>query len=387
MNKAKKLARNNGISDEKKDISAGKSFEMTKNKVLIILGVLAVVVLCAGVCYMQLRPRPILKVTGTNQSGSEVNHTVYMKEAVYDIYQTELQYNQYESFYQQVYGTSYWEMEDADSAGRNGASAAKKQVMDGIKQREILCMEAEKLGYSLTEEEKKAAADNVKKAMENFTDTQKKMDGLDEKSLTNVFEKNALAEKYRQIIISESGIDAEALKATVDKDDYRQYTMQYYKVSNKEGSGDDEKDVSEEKKQENLKNMEALKEKSKTAEDFTKLVEQNDPTGISTYQTEELLAKDMKDSSFLTKKLRKKLIKMNNDEISDVIEGEDGYYLIKMVNNNDTAAYDKQCETVVEEEESKKFNERYAELKQAYVLEVQGYWKGRVKLGSYTTAN
>ena len=386
MNKAKKLAKNNGVGTERKNGPSGNSFEFTKNKVLLMLGIIAVVVLCAGVCYMQLRPRVVLVVTGTNASGSEVKNKVNMKETVYDIYQTEMQYNMYSSFYQQMYGKSYWEMEDVDDAGRDGAAAAKKQVMDAVKQREILCMEAEKLGYSLTDQEKNTVAENVKSAREGLSDTQKKLDGLDEKSLTTAFEKNALAQKYRQVIISESGIDREALKASVNRDEYRQYTMQYYKVSNKEGTGDDEKDVSEEQKQKNLENMQALKEKSGTAEDFTKLIEEGDTTGISTYQQEELLAKDMESSTFLTKEQREKLIKMENNEISDVIEGEDGYYLIKMVNNNDSEAYDKQCETVVSDEETKQFDARYDQLKAGYTTEIQSYWKSRVKLGSFTTA-
>ena len=386
MKKKKKLAKNNGVGTERKNGPSGNSFEFTKNKVLLMLGIIAVVVLCAGVCYMQLRPRVVLVVTGTNASGSEVKNKVNMKETVYDIYQTEMQYNMYSSFYQQMYGKSYWEMEDVDDAGRDGAAAAKKQVMDAVKQREILCMEAEKLGYSLTDQEKNTVAENVKSAREGLSDTQKKLDGLDEKSLTTAFEKNALAQKYRQVIISESGIDREALKASVNRDEYRQYTMQYYKVSNKEGTGDDEKDVSEEQKQKNLENMQALKEKSGTAEDFTKLIEEGDTTGISTYQQEELLAKDMESSTFLTKEQREKLIKMENNEISDVIEGEDGYYLIKMVNNNDSAAYDKQCETVVSDEETKQFDARYDQLKAGYTTEIQSYWKSRVKLGSFTTA-
>lgn len=388
MNKAKKIAKNNGVGTEVKNSSVGSggSFTLTKNKVLLMLGLIAVVVLCAGVCYMQLRPRVVLIVSGSDAGGSEVSSKVYMKETMYDIYQIESQYNMYSQLYQQMYGKTYWEMEDVDDAGRDGAAAAKKQVMDAVKQREILCMEAKKLGYSLTDEEKNTVAENVKQARESLSDAQKKLDGMDEKSITTAFEKNMLADKYRQVIISESGIDREALKASVSKDDYHQYTMQYYKVSNKEGTGEEEKDVSEEQKQKNLENMKALQEKSKTAEDFTKLVEKEDETGIGTYQQEELLQKDMEDSTFLTKKLRKKLIKMQNDEISDVIEGEDGYYLVKMINNDDPAAYDKQCETVVSDEETKQFNTRYNQIKTGYTAEIQSYWKGRVKLGSYTTA-
>lgn len=383
MNNAKKLAKNNGVSKKQGGGTSTLSFVSSKNKVLAILGILAVIVLCAGVCYMQLRPRAVLIVSTTDENGTQKKDTVYMKEAVYSIYQVENQYNQYSSIYQQLYGKTYWEMEDVDSKGRNGASAAKKQVMDSLKQREILYMEAQKRGYSLTDEEVKTAEESVATTMKNFTDKQKKLEGLDEKTLKSEFEKNALVEKFRQILIKESGVDEEALKATVNKKDYRQYTLQYYKVSNQETSGKETKEVSAEQKQTNLTNMQALQEKAKTAEDFTKLLDDNDKTGIQ-YQTENLIKKDLKDSTFLNKKLRNQIIKMENGQISDIIEGDDGYYLIKMVNNNDSEAYDNQCDSVVQEEETKQFNARYAEFAPNYVTEVQSYWKGRVKLGSYT---
>lgn len=383
MNNSKKLAKNNGVSKKQGGGTSALSFVSSKNKVLVILGILAVIVLCAGVCYMQLRPRAVLVVSTTDENGTQKKDTVYMKEAVYSIYQVENQYNQYSSIYQQLYGKTYWEMEDVDSKGRNGASAAKKQVMDSLKQREVLYMEAQKRGYSLTAEEEKTAENNVTDTMKNFTDKQKKLEGLDEKTLKSEFKKNALAEKFRQILIKESGVDEEALKATVNKKDYRQYTLQYYKVSNQETSGEETKEVSAEQKQTNLTNMQALQEKAKTAEDFTKLLDDNDKTGIQ-YQTENLIKKDLKDSTFLNKKLRKQIMKMDNGQISDIIEGDDGYYLIKMVNNDDSEAYDNQCQSVVNEEETKQFNTRYAEFAPNYVTEVQSYWKGRVKLGSYT---
>lgn len=383
MNNSKKLAKNNGVSKKQGGGTSALSFVSSKNKVLVILGILAVIVLCAGVCYMQLRPRAVLVVSTTDENGTQKKDTVYMKEAVYSIYQVENQYNQYSSIYQQLYGKTYWEMEDVDSKGRNGASAAKKQVMDSLKQREVLYMEAQKRGYSLTAEEEKTAENNVTDTMKNFTDKQKKLEGLDEKTLKSEFKKNALAEKFRQILIKESGVDEEALKATVNKQDYRQYTLQYYKVSNQETSGEETKEVSAEQKQTNLTNMQALQEKAKTAEDFTKLLDDNDKTGIQ-YQTENLIKKDLKDSTFLNKKLRKQIMKMDNGQISDIIEGDDGYYLIKMVNNDDSEAYDNQCQSVVNEEETKQFNARYAEFAPNYVTEVKSYWKGRVKLGSYT---
>lgn len=180
MNNSKKLAKNGGIGSEKQSKGSGSVVIASKNKILLTLGIAAIIILCAGVFYMQLRPRAVLKVTQTNEDGGEKTNTVYMKEAVYDIYTLETQFNSYASLYQQMYGTTYWEMENADEDGRNGASAAKKQVMDGLKQKEILYMEAQKLGHALTDEEKKAADESATKAMESMTDGQKKLPGLDE---------------------------------------------------------------------------------------------------------------------------------------------------------------------------------------------------------------
>ena len=94
MNNAKKLAKNDGVGKKQGGDTSSLSLFSSKNKILAILGIVAVLVLCAGVCYMQLRPRPVLTVSTVDENGTEKKNTVYMKEAVYSIYQVENQYNQ-----------------------------------------------------------------------------------------------------------------------------------------------------------------------------------------------------------------------------------------------------------------------------------------------------
>ncbi len=424
MNKAKKLAKNNGIADKdvlkKGSHTSGSGGEMmtTKNKILMIVGICLVALLCGGVLFMQLRPRAILAVS----EGNSKRATVYMKEAVYDIYQAETQYNQYSSLYQQMYGTTYWEMDDVDGKGRNGAQAAKKQVMDGIKQRTILNLQAEKENVTLTEDEKKTAATNAQEVMKNLSDKQKQISGLDENTIRENLEKGMIANKMREKYIADAGVDENAIKAKVSKDDYRQYDLQYYKISNlKDGgsseqasvespsteSGSAEKQVSAAKKKKNLEVMEKLKKKYDKTKDFEGLLsssadaasgsavsgaavdsESSEPTvnkdGVMSIQTEKLVAKDIDSSSFLTKKLRKKLVKLSKGSVSEVIEGDDGYYLVYMQNDNNTEAYDEECNTQVETAKDDAFKNKYSELVQSYTFEVQDYWKDRVKLGNYT---
>ena len=391
MNRAKKIMKNQGAVEEK-EIRRKKGLDAaTRNKVLLGIGICLVLVLCLGVAYIQLRPRPILKVSGTDANGKSVTDTLYYKDALYDICNTEAQYNNMQSLYQQFYGSSFWEAENMDSKGRTGAQVAKKAVMDGLKQREILCMEAEKNGVSLGDEEKSKVDEDLKTFMDGLTDGQKKIRGLDEDTVRNELERQALADKYKNQVIESLGIDEETLKAGVSKEDYRQYDLQYYMISKKSTDDDgNEKDLDAATLKKNKKAIEDVQKKAVKAKDFTKDVitdsdEDNtdDDTGVQ-YLTENLLETD---TDFLDEKALKKVKKMKNDEISDVIETDDGYYVIKMVDNNDSSAYDQQCEQVVEDEKEKQFEAKYkSDIKPNYTTEIQSYWKGRVKLGGITVA-
>ncbi|MCR5797713.1 MAG: hypothetical protein K6G63_07325 [Eubacterium sp.] len=399
MNSSKKLAKNDGVGKDTNDVvEIGGLGELNKYKVLGIIGVLVILVLGVGICYMQLRPRAILEVTRTDVA-NKASETVYLKDAMYNIASVENQYNAYSSIYQQLYGSTYWEMEDADGKGRDGSSAAKKQIMDTIKQETVLSMEAKALGYSLTDAEKKPLQDQAKKFVDGLTDNQKKLDGLDTKTIEKVLERSALADKYRNIILSESGFKEDEVKATVDKKEFRQYDLQYYMISNTK----DDKDVDKATKAKNFKAMQELKKKAEKTKDFSKLVLATtgagavsasaisgdsvsaEESGINAMQTEKIIAKDINESSFLDKKTRKQLIKMKKGEISDVIEGSDGYYLVRMDNDNSTEAYDQECESVVNEEKDNKVKAKLKEILPKYQIEVQAYWKKRVTIGYMTS--
>lgn len=392
MNSAKKIMKNDGLGTMNPVKAKEENIVSHKNKILILIGLILIVGFSLVVCYIQLRPREILTVTGMNANNQEITNKLYFTDAMYDIYTAETQYNSYESLYQQIYGSSYWTAQNVDNAGRNGAQAAKKQVMDALKQREILYMEALKNNMELTDEEQKTISDDVSSVMERLTDKQKKMSGLDEASIKETLEKQALADKYKQNVIAGLGIDEEALKKTVSKKDYRQYTLQYYTISKTETkTGESE---ATQKSAEDLKKakeaMEALQKKAVKAEDFTKgLITDSDSdntddnTGIS-YSTENLIETD---TDFMDEKTRKQVKAMKNNEVSGVMETKDAYFVVKMVNNNDPEAYDNQCNQVVSDEKEKQFEAKYkSEIKTAYTTEVQSYWRGRVNIG-YLTAD
>lgn len=391
MNNAKKIMKNQGVKTAVSPRKVSNGVEL-KTKILIILGILAAVGLCGIVLFINLRPRPVLTVTGTDSNGKAVTNTVNYKDVVYDIYTTEAQYNSMEQLYQQFYGSSFWEAENVDSDGRNGASAAKKELMDGLKQREILYIEAQKNNITLTDDEKKKVDEEVSEAVKAMSDSQKKIKGLDEDTIRANVEKRTIAQKYKDKVIADLGIDEAALKAKVSKTDYRQYTLQYYTIPKTEDDGNNgTKALSAEQLAKNKKAIEDVRNKAAKAEDFSKNIitdknEDNidDSTKVE-YSTHDLIETD---TDFLDAKTRKAVKKMKNNEISNVLETDEAFYVIKMVNNNDTKAYDEQCDSVVSEEKESKFNEKYKkDIKPNYTTEVQSYWKGRVTLGGITSGN
>lgn len=382
MNRAKKILKNNGVTTA--DTSVKQSKGINKNMLLLVVGVLLVAILCGGVCYINLRPRAILTVQGKDKDGKNVTHTVNYPEALYDIYQAEAMAMMYTQ-----YGISF-DWEEVGEDGDTYSDIYKKQIMQTLKQREILYMCAQKNDLTLTDEEKKQVQEDVKSARENMSDNQKKMKGLDATTLTTVMEKQKLGEKYKDSVIASLNIDEEALKKSVDKKSYRQYTLQYYTFAKTEtDSNNEKKDKDAKTLKQGKKDMEALQKKAAKAKDFTKDVitdKDNDNIddnnkGIS-YTTKDLIETD---TDFLNAKTLKKVKKMKNGEVSDLIETKDGYFVIKMVNNNDPKAYDNQCNTVINQEKEERFNTVYKDtIKAEYTAKAQSYWNGRVEIGYLT---
>ena len=292
MNSAKKIMKNGGENATQSTVKQSRG--LSKNMILILVGIILVAVLGGGVCYVNLRPRAILTVEGKDADGKTVTHTINYPEAMYDIYQAEAMASMY-----QMYGMSF-DWSDTTEDGDTYAALYKKQIMQALKKREILYMCAQKKGMTLTDEEKKTIKEDVKSARKNMTDSQKAMKGLDEATITTVKEKDKLGEKYKDSIVSTLKIDKDKLKKSVDKKSYRQYTLQYYTFAKTEtGSDNKTKDKDAKTLEQGKKDMIALQKKAASAKDFTKDVitdKDNDKVddnnkGIS-YSTKDLIETD-----------------------------------------------------------------------------------------------
>ena len=92
MNRAKKIMNDKQKQKPRRTSGGGSGLEM-KFKVLLVLGLVLALGFSSVVCYIEFRPRPVLVITSKDANGAEVKDTVTYKEAMYDIYTVETQYN------------------------------------------------------------------------------------------------------------------------------------------------------------------------------------------------------------------------------------------------------------------------------------------------------
>ena len=365
--------------------STGTSVGITAKGVLLTLGAVAVVFSCVYVGYDQLRTKPVMTVEG--QDGNEASYSI--KDLGYYVYEAEAQGESMSSLYAQFYGEGYdyWNAEMGDD-GSTAADVAAETVISEATEDFILYQQAVAEGYSATDEDNTTVTDNLNSTMENMTKKQKMIKGLSEKEMREVILKQTIGERYKKDKIASLGIDYDAIKKDINKKDYKQYDFQYYMISTKTETDEGQQDMSKEEKAAAKEKMEAFLTTATGAEDFATIFG-NDENGEAITQNEEgiayhgdgqLIEKDGFDA-----KIDKVIKKLKVGDVSEVLEGEDGYYIIKMADDSSTASYDNAVQEAINSEEESAFDEEYTtNIEPNYTVNVDYDVWDTVKIGNYS---
>lgn len=363
----------------------------------IIFGAIAAILVIAMIVGMALenfKPRLVMTV------GKE---KIYMNDAMYYIYQTEANYNYYDQFYRAYYGSSYWDIQG--DSGVSNRDSAKTEVQNAIEQSNILYQEAVKAGYEVNDDDKKKAAKDVKEIRKALTVEQKNKTGMTKGALTKALEKKYCADRYKQDIIDGFDIDDAKIREGIKKADFRQYDVQYYFISTKSYDEEGQEKELDKKTKANYKaEMEELAKRA-ASEDFGMLTpdaEKATKEAAEDADSKEDKEEDSKEESSdatkynatytadgkfvvgdntFTSDVEAILTKMENGQISDVIEGEDGYYLVKMINNDDEEAYENEVKSQISTEETNQFNDWYEGVFKNYTVKVNEKVWNEVTMG------
>lgn len=242
----------------------------------------------------------------------------------------------YQNIYGYAYGMNLWEY---DFSQMEEGSTLEDYVKDVTLSElvNIMCMEqlAKQQEIALTEEE----LEKVTKAAEEYYETLSKEErsyiGVDKTKLRTYYEKYALAQKiYRTLT---QGINEE-----VSDDEARVVRIQQIFVKSQEVAIEVQKKLEGKEKFENL---------------------------ASTYNEAGVIEKHLARGEYIAA-VDNVVFRLDNDEVSEMIVTEEGYYFIKCINKFDEELTEENKKNIVVKRRKEQFDDKYTEFINASLFEL-----------------
>ncbi|NLL00239.1 MAG: hypothetical protein GX271_06205 [Clostridiales bacterium] len=314
--------------------------------VWIITGTVLGLALIIGILIDQLYKSPLVTIDENKYYLEDMTYYFYSAESTYD-------------YFNQLYGGSYWDMPYSDSSDMTVRDFAKVETINNFIFEETLYNEAISKGYTLTEEEIDKIDEDIEKILNDsgFSETFIKKNGFTQEYLKDVFTRNTLANRYKKDVIASLDIDEEAIEAEISYDDYRQYDIEYLNISTNKTNEEDFSQVplSDKEKQLVFDRISDLRDEALTTEDWSSFISEDEEE--LRYRTSNFLAKD----TYFSEDFKNIMMAMENGDVTEVIEEEDGYYVVRMIDNNSPKAYETAVEDAIKKEEEAAFNKEYIE--------------------------
>lgn len=312
---------------------------MNGNRLRKIAGLLSAVIIAAG------------NLTGCGGSGigtKVVLTTGFDKDEVFRIetsactlsevmvYLTNIQ-NRYES----VYGEEIW---NTNVGGMTLEENVKDIALAQIARIKTMNLMAKQYGVELSDEEM-AQVENAASAYYNsLNDTEIERMGVSERTISDLYAEFALAEKVYQYTIRD-------INPEISDDEARTITVQHILIKTYALDGTGKKiDYTQHAKEEAYKQACQVLELAQEGEDFDELIRRYSEDDKNIYS----FGKGEMDAAFETAAFN-----LGKDEISDIVETEFGYHIIKCLNTFDKEETDANKVKIVDERRAEAFGREY----------------------------
>lgn len=319
---------------------ADKAVTYRKKKLRILAALLSASILCMG----------ILAGCGDKSgSGTKVVLTTgFNKEEVFRIetstcllpeimvYLTNIQ-NSYES----VYGTEIWNTNvDGVTLEQNVKDIALAQIAR-IKTMNLM---AERYQVELSSEEKAQVENAASAYYKSLNNTEIEKMGVSEKTIRDLYTEFALAEKVYQYTIKD-------INPEISDDEARTITVQHILIKTYALDGTGKKIEYTDKARQNAYNeaCDVLK-LAQEGEDFDELIRRYSEDDKGTYS----FGKGEMDEAF-----ENAAFNLGKDEISEIVETEFGYHIIKCINTFDKDETDANKIKIVDQRRAEAFGQEY----------------------------
>lgn len=270
--------------------------------------------------------------------------SVPYKEALVYIYMMKKQY-------EPSMGKDIWNFKIED--GKTFEDYAKDEIVKQITQLKVINQEAKKLEIALDEDEKEEAKAAAKDFMKRVSKEEKKFYQLKESTMRLIMADHLLAKKVYDIATNE-------VDTTISDEEAKQITLQYLMIMTKGTDKNGNKvDMNTEEKKIAKKKAKSLYQQAKDTNSFYSLAESyTDADKVEITFGKNEIPKDFEEAAFSLKK----------GEMSKLIEGEDGYYIMYCINDNDEDAAIAKKEEIIQEQQDKVFRKKYKKWAKDYTV-------------------
>ena len=247
--------------------------------------------------------------------------------------------------YESVYGREIWNVSlDGVTLEEN----IKETVLAQLAQQKTMNLLARQNGVALSEEEEARAMQAAETYFQSLSEEEKSALQITVKDVEELYREYALARKVYQYIIKD-------INPEISDDEARTITVQYiyFRTCVLDGTGR-KIEYSEEEKQEILRKAEEVRFQLKNEEaDFEELILKYSDSEEGTCS----FGKGEKDQAF-----EDAAFNLETDEISDIVETPDGYYLIKCISTFNRTETDANKVKIVEKRREEVFGQEYEDF-------------------------
>lgn len=292
---------------------------------------------------------------------------VYLDEMMYYIWQTETEYDSYNDYYEENYGVNFWEQNAGD--GLTARDFIKDDVMDNVVQSYILWDQAVAAGITLTKEEQETSKTKAQEILTGFTEKQKETIQLSEERLTEILEKEALVDKFFNKTLESYKVDEEQIRTELEEQMEKEYEVDAISIPKDELLEDETNPYDA---------MNQMLEQAKITEDWSTLVEDSESPFI--YETYTITEND----TVCPEEIKKEVFNQKTGDITPMIETEEEYVIVKIINDNATKSYETSIENAIENQKLTEFNTYYEELRNKYTIIIEEEVWSTIEIGTLT---
>lgn len=260
--------------------------------------------------------------------------------------------------YESVYGEQIWE---AGLEGITMEENMKEMVLAQISQIKVMNLLAEEEKVKLTKEEEEKVNIAAEEFFSALEEKEKELLNVDKDLIEGMYREYALANKLYYHVVRD-------INPEVSDDEARTITVEHILVKTYSlNEGGEKVPYSAVKKREAYERIREAERRIKEGESFAKLAEEynEDVQRIYSFRKGEMNL-DFETTSF----------NLGKDEISNIIETEYGYHIIKCISTFDQEQTDLNKIAIVEKKKEEVFDERYSQFAKSLTKVLnEGLWE------------